>query len=146
MRKHPFLGWLGNRAMALWAERDAEHYNKKVAACADYRRDVLSLMEDDPRWQQLAVASADVIDTLGMTEEFNANLSECYDKGVPAGEYADNMVRFFTDGPMMPIVQAALMKAIEQDIAERIVKRESVSAEAARAKAHQIMHKKSGEA
>jgi hypothetical protein len=82
MRKHPFLGWLGNRAMALWAERGAEHYNKKVAACADYRRDVLSLMEDDPRWQQLAVASADVIDTLGMTEDFNANLTECYDKGV----------------------------------------------------------------
>jgi hypothetical protein len=63
-----------------------------------------------------------------------------------SGEYADKMVRFFTDGPMMPIVQAALMKAIEQDIAERIVKRESVSAEAARAKAHQITHRKGGEA
>jgi hypothetical protein len=59
--------------------------------------------------------AVDVIDILGETEAFNANTAECCDKGLPATEYADNMVRFFTDGPMLPLVQAALAKAVQEE-------------------------------
>jgi hypothetical protein len=111
-RRHPFLGWLANRATISLMMQDKKRRDKKGAdALADYRRVVMSIMQHDPRWRQhFRQSPDDVIDALGTAEDFAANLSDCFTRGVPFDEYADNMVRLFTEGPMPFAVQAALSK------------------------------------
>jgi hypothetical protein len=108
---------------------------------ADYRRDVLAAIGADPRWQAGCMDFEDVIECLGETEMVNTTMAESCAKGRPALDFADNMVKFLTDGPMLPIVQAAFTKSVEANIAQRIAKRNGGDMEAARAEAHTIMHR-----
>jgi hypothetical protein len=80
-----------------------------------YRREVMSLMQKDKRWTWNYDESPDeVIKASDQEEEFKKSLLDYFRKNISASEYADHMVRFFTDEPMQTMVRAALLKLIEE--------------------------------
>ena len=65
----------------------------------------------DPRWTKyFTIHPVEVLVALEAMEDFEANLNESFEKGLPARDYADQMVSFLTDGVTPFAVHAALHK------------------------------------